>query len=243
MAFPSVRSSVITSGTSASATPVINLPATVSAGDLLLVQFRSADAGAVGWPGGAGVWNELVDTTDGSTPDQVAIAWKKADGTEDGTTITLSSANAKFAATAWAIQDAADPTITPPAINTVVSALADPDSGSITPSGGSQEYLFGSLYSMAGEQGLTTYPTNYTLGQLFATSGTAGIAATNVTAGGAWRQLIASSEDPGAWDLTSVSDGCAYTVAIYPVAAVGTLENYHQFSSVSAGIMSVGGNG
>jgi len=71
---------------------------------------------------------------------------------------------------------------------------------------------------MEGEQtGVTTYPTGYTLGQLWADSGTAGAVTTNVTIGAAGKQATATSDDAGVWDVTgTLDDWSAYTVAFHP---------------------------
>ncbi len=219
MAFPSIRSSIVTNGTTASATPVVNLPATISAGDTIIVWFKNATAGAIGWPAN---WNELVDASPDASVGQIGLAWKKADGTEGGTTISLTSGNGKFAAIAWAIQDAHDPTVRPPQISTVaVGTTGEPNSTVVTPTGGAKDYLFGALYAMEGEQtGVTSYPASYTLGQHFANSGTAGAVTTNCTLGGAWRQLNAASDDAGVWDVTgTLDDSSAYGIAVHPIQA------------------------
>lgn len=224
MAFPSVRSSIVTNGTTATASPVVNLPATVRAGDTILVKFRSALAGAVTFPGAAGVWNELVDASPDAADDQLVIAWKKADGSESGTTITLSAANAKFCAIAHAIRDAADPTLRPPEMSTVAigTTPAQPNATTVTPTGGAKDYMWLTVYSMEGEQtGVTTYPASFTLDQNFANSGTAGAVGTNVTMGAAERQLNAASMDAGAWVVGgTLDDWSAYTIAVHPAEAV-----------------------
>ena len=101
MAFP-VATTATTNGTTATGSPVVNLPASIAAGDLLLCVFRVAVAGVIGWPAG---WTELFDASSDGADDQMAMAWKKADGTE-GTTMTLSCTSGKFAALSWRITGA-----------------------------------------------------------------------------------------------------------------------------------------
>lgn len=220
MAFPSIRSHTGTNGTTATATPVVNLPATIQQGDTIFVVIRNAAAGAISWPGGAGVWNELADGSPDASVGQTAFAWKKADGTEGGTTITLSSGNGKFAAYAWAVASAADPTIRPPEISTVaVGTTGEPNATAVTPTGGAKDYLWLTFFTMEGEQtGITSYPTNYTLGQSgLANSGVAGAVTTNATVAGAARTNNAASEDAGVWDVTgTLDDSSAWTVAFHP---------------------------
>ncbi len=221
MSFPTIRgSAALTNGTNATATPVVNLPATVVAGDTIFVVIRAAAAGAIGWPGGAGVWNELHDGSPDGSVGQTAFAWKKADGSESGTTITLSSTSSKFAAVSWAVQDAADPDVRPPEISTVaVGTTGEPDATTCTPTGGTKDYLWLTFFTMEGEQtGITAYPASFTLGQSgLANSGTAGAVTTNATIAGAARQLAASSLDAGVWDVAgTLDDSSAWTVAFHP---------------------------
>lgn len=222
MAFPSIRGSVATTnGTTATASPVVNLPASVSKGDTLFVVFRCAVAGAIGWPDAN--WNELVDDSPDASDDQIGVAWKKAVGNEGGTTITLSSGNGKFSAVAYCIQDAADPTVRPPELSTVATGTSagQPDATACTPTGGAKDYLWLTFETMEGEQtGVTTYPSNFTLGQSgLANSGTAGAVTTNTTIAAAARQQNAASQDAGAWSIAgTLDDWSAYTAAFYPAA-------------------------
>ena len=98
MAFPSSRSQVKTDGTTANASAVVSLPSSVVAGDTLLVIIRNAAAGGFSFPGG---WNELFDASADAATGFMAAAWKKADGTEDGTTITVTQTSSKFCAVAY----------------------------------------------------------------------------------------------------------------------------------------------
>lgn len=219
MAFPSVRSTATTNGTTASATPVVNLPATIRAGDVLLAIVRVAASGAIGWPAG---WNELFDdASDAAAADQAAMAWRKADGTE-GATITLSSGNGKFAACVRAVQDAADPNIQPPEFATLaIGTSTAPNPGSLTPTGGAKDYLWMWVGCWEGEQTSPPAgnPTNYS-SPSGANSGTGGTVDTNVRVATAIRQLNAASEDPGSWTISVSDDWTATVVAFHPAEVV-----------------------
>lgn len=223
MSFPSIRSSNVTNGTVASATPVVNLPATIRAGDTIIVLFRVAVAGAIGWPDAT--WTEFFDASPDASDDQMAMAWRKADGTE-GATITLSCTSGKFAAVSWAIQDAADPTLRAPELSTVATGTTptQPNATTVTPTGGAKDYLYGTIVGMEGEAtNPPTYPTNYTLGQQDGDSGTASTVGTNCMVAGGWRQLNAASEDPGAWSYGgTLDDWTAYAIAVHPADPVTT---------------------
>lgn len=218
MAFPSVRSQATTNGTTASATPALNLPATIAAGDTLLGLFRCAVGGAVGWPAN---WNELVDAAPDVSGDQVSIAWKRAVGTETGT-ISLTSANGKFGGIIISYAGAIDPTVRAPELSTVAVGTTpnQPDATTCTPTGGAKDYYWTTWYSMSGEQtAVTTYPTNFTLNQSgLVNSGTGGATTTNVTMASAGRQQNASSQDAGVWSIAGTLEGwSAYTIAIHPL--------------------------
>src|SRR5678815_5073935 len=240
MAFPSIRSQTTTNGTTASATPVVNLPATIARGDTIVVIFRNAAAGAIGWPDAN--WIELVDASDDGSVGQSGIAYKKAVGNEGGTTITLSSGNGKFASVSYAIQDAADPTVRPPELSTVaVGTVGQPDATTCTPTGGAKDYLWLTFFTMEGEQtGITSYPANFTLGQSgLANSGTAAAVTTNATIAAAARQQNASSQDAGAWVVAgTLDDSSAWTLALHPATedlSVSLTESTRSFD-VPAGI-------
>ena len=219
MAFPAVRSQVVTDGSTATATPVINLPATVQQNDVLFVVFRVAVAGVIGWPAG---WTELFDASADAADDQMAAAWKRATGNESGTTITLSCTSGKFAAVAYAIDDSADPLIRAPELSTVATGTSTtPDATTCTPTGGAKDYLWLTFTGREGEATLPpTYPTNYTVAQLTATSGTAGTVGTNVRVSAAVRtNNNAASEDAAQWTFSDSEDWTAYTIAFHPPPA------------------------
>jgi hypothetical protein len=220
VAFPSIRSSISTSGATAATNPVVNLPATIDAGDTLLVAIRSASTTAFTWPAG---WTEVVDSQADASDDTLGIAWRKADGTEDGGTVTVTgTVSGRFAALAWAIQDAADPTVTAPTVSTVASGFAitaDPPSLN---AGSAKDYLWFSIGSAEGENTFSSYSANYTLGQLNNNSGAAGSVALNARIAGSARQLNIQTEDPGVVTWTGADDQwMAVTVAVHPAPPTG----------------------
>ena len=214
MAFPVVDGTASTNGTTATTAPVVNLPAGIGAGNTLIVLFRSAVGGAIGWPAG---WTEMDDGTADAADDQTALAWRKADGTE-GSTITLSSGNGKFAAIAYDISGAADPTVTPPEQTGQIGTGTSVDPLGRTPPAGAKDYLWLWLGGWDGEQTSPPAgnPTNYS-GPIGADSGTAGAVTTNCRVAGAWRQLNAASEDPPAWTISAAPTGwTTYTTVVHP---------------------------
>lgn len=218
MAFPAIQGTATTNGTTATTTPVVNLPTGIVSGETLLVLIRVASAGVIDWPAG---WTELFDDASDASNDQTAAAYRKADGTE-GATITLSSASAKFAALAWRINAAADPTVTAPQFATLaVGTSANPNPGSLSPTGGAKDYLWLAVGGWEGEQTSPpgTFPASYTLNQIGADSGIAGLVATNCRVAGAGRQLNAATEDPGTYTISASDDWTATTIAVHPSVA------------------------
>jgi hypothetical protein len=232
MAFPTIDTTFGTGstfGSTATASPVVNLPATVTAGMTLIVLHRCAVGGAIGWPDAS--WNEMFDASADGSDDQMAMAWKKADGTEGGTTITLSQTSGKFASLAVAIDAAEDPTIQPPELSTVATgASATPDPTTCTPTGGAKDYLWFWVGGWEGEQTVPPpTPTNYSaLQRLSADSGTGGAITTNVRVVLFWRTNNAASEDPASITISASDDWTAYTMAVHPVGAAAERVPFYQ---------------
>ena len=221
MAFPVVETTNTTNGTGASVSPVVNLPTGIVSGNLLIALFRTADGtSGVGWPAG---WTELIESTADASNDAIAIGYRQADGTE-GTTITLTTSSAKFAAIAYRISGAENPTTQAPQISTVVTGTTtSPDPGSLSPTGGAKDYLWLWMGGWEGEQTSPPAgnPTNYT-NPLGANSGTGGAIPTNCRVASAQRTLNAVSEDPGFWTISVSDDWTAWTLAVHPTGTVTT---------------------
>lgn len=221
-ASPTVQTTATTSVSTATSTPLINLPASIQAGDLLLVFLRHTNAGTVTWPGTPDVdWHELFEDSSDASNDVTAMAWREADGTEGATiTVTLGAAN-RVAALAWRISGAIDPDTQPPEFATLTTGTSlTPDPGTSTPTGGSQDYLFLAITGMEGENtAAPTFPASY-VGGIDVDTGTGGTVPTNCVAAGASRQLTAASDDPGTFTYAGTSDDwTATTVAVHPAGA------------------------
>lgn len=218
MASPTIVSSATTAG-SAVASPVpINLPASISSGDLLVALIRLGTNATITFPGG---WNALKNEVPDSDSDTVAIAWREADGSEGATFDLTVSASAKAAAIVYRITGAEDPDTQPPEVTTVATgSSADVDPPSISPTGGSKDYLFLALGTSGagGATGSNTWPSNYDDGQATASS-TGGTSGSRSSVYGAGRELTASSDDPGTFTLGAGRVWSAYTVAVHPAAA------------------------
>ena len=207
-------------GDTAATSHDVDLPATVNAGDLLLVFGRVAvNTGGIAVTGGG--WTILDDATD-AADDVTYWGYRDtlADGTEDGTTITVTHGNGKMVAYTMAIGGAADPATTPPQASTVaIGTSTTPNPTTCTPTGGAKDYMWIWFGGWSGEQTLSkAAPTNYT-DQPDLTSGTGGAVTTNVQIKTARRTLNAASEDAGACGTLSIAPAgwTAWTIAIHPV--------------------------
>lgn len=155
-------------------------------------------------------------------------AYHQEDGTEVTTFDITSDASEKWAAIVYSISGAANPASRAPEATTVDGSVAttDPDPPSITPTGGSKDYLFIAAINNDGEEADddawgNTSPTNYTPSPpRQKTSAVAGQPTTNVSLETAERQLTtAGPEDPGTFnnDLSKTYAGA--TIAVHPPAA------------------------
>lgn len=160
-------------------------------------------------------WTQIYDETD----DYISIYEKIATGTESAGTVNFT----QDASGRWACQvikiTGSHPTEASQvggAANNVASSSVDP--GSLTPSGGAKDWLWIAVdchgHILQTSRTISTYPTNYT-GITPAQNSAGGIGQSYV--GSAYRQLNASSEDPGAFTLTgNIQFWYAVTIAVPP---------------------------
>lgn len=216
MAFPTVSS--FTSGvTSANSTSVsVNLPASVSAGDLLMVRIGFSSTGTVTWDNTtAGSWTKLVDVANG-TSHTYQIYIKVADGTEDSKTlaITIPSGQIAYRSVAFAGVD----TSVTPEFNTTTGSSSAPNSLSLTPSWGALDTLWLSDEANAnGSTSVSAYPAGWAGGtnHMTATLAGVGIGCSNLSSN-------VATVDPGAYTLSTSKAWIAVTVAVKPTTGGGS---------------------
>jgi len=219
VAFAVVESSAAyNAGSSAATSHDVPLPATITAGALLMIVGRAAVAGTISLPAG---WTVVQDSSDAA--DDVSF-WSYrdtlADGTEDGTTVTVTHGNGKFAAISYSITGAEDPATRAPETSTVaVGTGSNPGPTTCTPTGGAKDYLWIAVGMADGEHTSppATIPASYG-SSVGANTGSAAAASTNARVYSATRDLNAASEDPGTW-TTSVDVNSGWTswaIAIHP---------------------------
>jgi len=212
MAFPTVNSTNTSQINSNTGSHTVSLPGTVNAGELLLVFFATDGDNTTTFP--PVVWNKIF-SVDNSTDAHLSIAYKIADGTEGGTTISVTTTSSERSSHAsYAIQSHGSSTNTPEQStgNTGASNSADPDS--VTASWGSDDNLFIAVAGGDGNSsGVSAYPyadNNITIG--------------NSNNNGCWigvcsDEIASDTANPGTF--TNRDDQwVAATVVVSPVAPV-----------------------
>ncbi len=188
------------------------MPATVAAGDLLLVLFTNIDDSTVTTPGG---WTLLF--TESHDGDVRGSAYAKvATGSEGGTTVNfITSTNERAAAQVYRVlaSEWYGSIASGISVGSATEADAvDPNPPSLTPSWSSADTLW-IAYSGSEGVSVSSYPSSYS-GGLTTASGGSG---THAQVASAYRQLNATSENPGIFDTASV-DWVANTIAVRPFA-------------------------
>jgi hypothetical protein len=218
VAFPVVEttneSSVNTAGTS----HAVTLPTGIVSGNLILILLDKGSTAAT--MNALAGWTELVDENAGNG---ITIWYRQSDGTEGATVTFTSSASTRSAHASYRISGAENPATQAPQLSTVATGTSvNPNATTCTPTGGAKDYLWITMFGMAGEQAddntlVTTTPTNYGT-TIEKTCGTAG---TNLGGmiGSAHRTANAASEDAGAWTAIDNAAWRAYTIAVHPGAA------------------------
>jgi len=212
MAFPQVEATNHSVEASNTTSHTVSLPASISSGETLLVFFSTDGGNTATFPEG---WTKFFGKDNGSD-NHLAIAWRKADG-EEGASITVTTTDSEHSThISYRISGAIDPTSTAPEVST--GATGDdrnPNPDSLTPGGGSDEYLW--IAVVGNDHGSTadTYPTDYTDGETYKSDsiGACGVAA-------ARRENETDSEDPNTFAFTPTVGWVACTVAVYPTASI-----------------------
>lgn len=215
MAFPQVTSSTNSLDDAAnSTTQTVSLPAVVNPGDLLIAGCATDGSTTHAWPG-AGAWNSIFDETQGTV--SLSIAWRAADGTEDGGTVDITTGSQRSAGFSYAISGAADPAIDPPEVSSVATgASTSPAPNAVTASWGSDDNLFIVVHGSDRDVTTTGFPTNYTANQ----ENTAGGGANSAGTAAASREL-ASASDASPGNFTIGNEGwVACSVVVKPEAII-----------------------
>jgi len=189
----------------------VNMPATIDAGDLLIVFFTNDGGAIVTTPSG---WTQLASAAHGWVV-RLSVYYRIATGTEGGTTVNfVTSATEEAAAQVYRITNWHG--TTPPEISTAATGTdRTPDPSSLDPAGWDvADTLWIAVAGQdRGDQGTPTYPASYTNG--ISTLSSSGIGRCRIHS--ARRVLAAASEDPGTFTISVSEEWVAFTIAVRPV--------------------------
>jgi hypothetical protein len=210
----------------------VNMPATVDAGDLLIVIFTNDGDAIVTTPAG---WTQLASNLSG-TAVRLSVYYKIAAGDEDSTTVNfVASAGEQAAAQVYRITDWHG--TTPPEISTAATGTGvRPNPASLDPVGwGAADtlWLAAAGQDRGDQTGTTGYPAHYTDGvSTLSSNQTASCRILSAR----WVGTVAS-EDPGAFTIPVTEEWIAFTVAVRPAPHDLTI------SSATGGSVSTPGEG
>lgn len=220
MTFPTVQSVTPTAFGTAGTSHLVNMPATVNSGDLLLVLF-----GAVSFqPAAPTGWSKVGGQANGAT---LAGYVKAADGSEAGGTVDFSTGanSTKGAALCYRITGWIN---TGTILNDVEGSFqigvttANPDPPSFNPTNWDvEDTLWLAAAASNTSTTVTGAPANFSNLQSQASGGSGG-ASTKVTVGSAERDDTVASEDPGTFTFGASAATVVATMAIRPAGTATT---------------------
>lgn len=189
---------------------------TATTGNLLIVAFAHDDdgAGTWTWPGVAEVdYTEIFDVSANGVGLQVR--YREIDGTEGTSFDVTSSASEQSAHAVYEVSGAADVSVQAPEASTGANGTdTAPNPDSITPTGGSKDYLVIAVTANnGGDTTVSVYP--YADSQLTAESG----GANGCSIGMCSDQLTNSTFDPGTFTIDDTLGWVAVTVVVHPPAS------------------------
>lgn len=183
-------------GTSATTSHNVNMPATVNAGDLLVVTLATRSDSSYTTPPG---WNLVSGSQDAvATQVKMATFYKVAAGTEGGTSVDFATSVASTAAAHVRRYQSGTYTGTPEAA-VATGSSATPDAPNLSPSWGSVKCDW--IVSAAIVQGTSVSAYPYATDNAFQNSGATG--STQVSQASCSTQVEASSLNPGTFTTTA----------------------------------------
>ena len=213
MAFPSIGTKGTTYNTSGTPTTshVVDAPASIASGDLLLIHFASDGTGTISTVSG---WTELFKV-DSPASSSDKLQYKIATGSEGANETITTGGSEQAIAYYWRIPAAEWHGTTPPEYATATGTSANPDPPSVTASWGSDDNLWWSTYGTNGNPSASVYPFadnnewNGTGGG--GSSGSAICTEENATA----------TNNPSAYTMSASQGWVAATVVIRPAGGGG----------------------
>jgi hypothetical protein len=230
--YPIIRSKTHSSESSNTQFHDVRLPSTIEAGDTLIVAFVCDGDVWVTWENEGTDWHVIYEEDAGNSGPTLSIAWKNAVGNEDGTTITVTTGSSEESVhLSYAIQNADDPAVSPPEASVEASGhSSSPNPGSLSPSGGSKNYLWFAFYGCDDDDMASSYPSTYVDNrETFESSSGSGTCAI----GAASRNYDSNYDNPGSFRISS-EQWEAVTVAVYPVQLEDDFELDFEYQWTSA---------
>ena len=195
-------------------TSLVGFGAGGGAGDLLIVIFAVDGNPTVTW-GGTG-FTEFFQDANGNNA-TLALAYRQVDGTE-GSSIEVTTSPAEGSGhIVYRIKGHEVPSKQAPEVSVKATGLSEsPDPDSLTPTGGAKNYLWLAVHGVDRNRSTDTFPTNYVNGISNQVADGDG-----ASPGSAERALNASSENPGAFTVSTSDQWIAATIAIHPLGGGG----------------------
>lgn len=208
-AFATLAASATTQTLSDATTPAINLPASISSGNLLILEILGCASAArtLATPSG---WTQAFTTTGGGALRRLSVFYKSASGSEGSTvTVTFSGAMTGVAAIARRYTGAATGSL---GSASTTGTSASPNPPNLDPGLGTHKvvWIAGEAVHAGGSH--TADPSNYSGG---IQADADGVELTTFLRS-ASRELEASSQDPGTFSLNGTSYWIAYTLGVQP---------------------------
>ena len=205
MAFPTVQNTN-TSTSAASTSHTVNLPASISSGDLLIVFFGTREKPTITTPSG---WTLLKNKSNAAENHQFSIFYKVASGSEGSTVTITTSASWSGMHASYRITGYSGT----PEVSTADSGnITQPDPDSLTPAGGAKDYLW-IVTAVSVAFSAIGFPTNYSNNNLQVRET---ITHSRLAVG--TRSLNTTVQDPVEYTLYDGGYWEACTIAIPPIA-------------------------
>ena len=214
MAFPTVAATNTGALSTAGTSHTINMPASISAGDLLLIFFVDSNGSDAGVSFGGGFTK--IGSNEAHTGGNLNCAYKIAAGGDTctvTTTASIKSCHTTYRITGWH-------GTTPPEKGTAATAAnTTPDPPNLSPSWGADDTLWIEFCGAGASGTCTAASSGYT--NLQAASATGGSGSTQCLVGTAEETNNTASENPGTMTISASLTWGANVVAVRPAAGGG----------------------
>lgn len=210
--FPAVVTTNSSAENTSTTSHTVNLPASIVAGNLLLIIWQSAALGiTVTTPSG---WTALGSPVTNGNNIQFIVYYKTASGSEGATQAISTNNNTPAAHVSYQISTYQGA----PEVATATGTSANPDPPSLSPSWGFDKTLWLAISDsvrVSTSHSVTGTPSGYT--NVVSASEDLGGTGTSYRLWTLRKEAQASSENPGSFTLSNSLDWCAATLAIHGV--------------------------